>query len=186
MSEDLKPCPFCGGEARMYYSGVDNDWVATCNHCEIWFDGVSKEIVDKYWNTRASDPIRSAALARNKELETAGKIAHNAMTTALKDMAHAGIPSGQIGAASTILWRALYHSPVGTMSEQGPGAPDLEGDEASNVCRTCVHWVFTPCNADYQGPQPGTCQIRRPADGIYKLKYEDNTCKEHAPEGDEG
>lgn len=61
---ELKPCPFCGGEARMYYdwSSATGDWFSIdCNNDEClmvnqgtgWRD--SKEKAISAWNTRAYD-----------------------------------------------------------------------------------------------------------------------------------
>ena len=51
--EELKPCPFCGGEAEDF--GVDVFWV-TCKNCHIGtesFDTLQEAI--EAWNRRANN-----------------------------------------------------------------------------------------------------------------------------------
>lgn len=54
--EELKPCPFCGGEAEMLnYS--ENEWLVHCRMCdgmaERWRK-TEKEAIEQ-WNRRAND-----------------------------------------------------------------------------------------------------------------------------------
>ena len=58
---ELKPCPFCGGEAGLFeIKGIDNDllaYVVGCmeDNCEIRPSiqkELDKEVVIKIWNTR--------------------------------------------------------------------------------------------------------------------------------------
>jgi chromosome segregation ATPase len=55
MSEKLKQCPFCGGEAELCYSEVDT----FCRKCNVMQE-------TELWNTR---PIEDASNARIAELE---------------------------------------------------------------------------------------------------------------------
>jgi len=55
MSEELRPCPFCGGEAELCYSEVDT----FCRKCNVMQE-------TELWNTR---PIEDALNARIAELE---------------------------------------------------------------------------------------------------------------------
>ena len=58
MKEGLKPCPFCGGEAKMdNWSSTDgymNDWWkrVQCTVCDIAKLGKTEEEVIEAWNTR--------------------------------------------------------------------------------------------------------------------------------------
>ena len=60
MSEELRPCPFCGGEAELCYSEVDT----FCRKCNVMQE-------TELWNTR---PIEDALNARIAELEAELKI----------------------------------------------------------------------------------------------------------------
>jgi len=62
-TNELLPCPFCGGEATLgdYFqeaSDLGNDeswWLAQCDHCGIALpntDSPTKEEAIKAWNTR--------------------------------------------------------------------------------------------------------------------------------------
>ena len=55
MSEELRPCPFCGGEAELCYSEVDT----FCRKCNVIQE-------TEMWNTR---PIEDELRARIAELE---------------------------------------------------------------------------------------------------------------------
>ena len=57
MSEELRPCPFCGGEAELCYSEVDT----FCRKCNVMQE-------TELWNTR---PIEDALRLRIAELEAA-------------------------------------------------------------------------------------------------------------------
>ena len=53
--KDLKPCPFCGGEARMQYHKIDGckkTYGVVCLKCMIQFDTffLLKEEAIKAWN----------------------------------------------------------------------------------------------------------------------------------------
>lgn len=60
MSEPLKPCPFCGGEARIsdYKTEYDTDsfWAVECSNCYAKSDTrIYDEQSIEAWNTRADD-----------------------------------------------------------------------------------------------------------------------------------
>ena len=56
-AKGLKPCPFCGREAQMYYS---NDYESVFIHCKKWGNGcagqssthIKEEDAIGQWNTR--------------------------------------------------------------------------------------------------------------------------------------
>ena len=51
MSEELKPCPFCGGVAKEYVGVAPEDWVE-CIHCGArTLMGNEKDVI-RLWNTR--------------------------------------------------------------------------------------------------------------------------------------
>lgn len=52
---ELKPCPFCGGEARRYYGNHDMYGV-TCKKCTAKIFGyATKASATRAWNRRADD-----------------------------------------------------------------------------------------------------------------------------------
>lgn len=60
MSEELKPCPFCGGEAatKSTIYGYGERYEAYCTKCYIGLDLFeSEEDAIKAWNKRATDWI---------------------------------------------------------------------------------------------------------------------------------
>jgi Lar family restriction alleviation protein len=59
MSEALKPCPFCGGEARVVSYGDPHESpplvVVMCDECEATTgDGIARESAIAAWNLRGS------------------------------------------------------------------------------------------------------------------------------------
>lgn len=66
MSEELKPCPFCGGDVINVHHGKETYW-AMCNGCTS--EGAprgSRAGAAESWNTR---PVEDALNARIRELE---------------------------------------------------------------------------------------------------------------------
>ena len=62
MSEKLKPCPFCGGEAQRFSLGIGTAERVRidCRGCHLklseWFS--PEDVAVAAWNRRAPDPIR--------------------------------------------------------------------------------------------------------------------------------
>lgn len=64
---DLKPCPFCGGEA--YLVGKEgNVYAIECGSCFFKIGATTEKDVVEYWNGR---PIEDALRAENKRLREA-------------------------------------------------------------------------------------------------------------------
>ena len=56
MTDELKPCPFCGGEAETEHCGVGmfSHWVVYCVNCNATIEDInSREEAIAAWNTRA-------------------------------------------------------------------------------------------------------------------------------------
>lgn len=54
---ELKPCPFCGGEAETDYAHFDYNWFEVhCNNCDAYvYDYNSEEKAIEKWNRRANE-----------------------------------------------------------------------------------------------------------------------------------
>lgn len=51
MSEELKPCPFCGDKPEPRWDDIQLDFVHCSNEdCDLY----GAEITEEYWNTRAA------------------------------------------------------------------------------------------------------------------------------------
>jgi len=77
MSEELKPCPFCGGEARKRNSQYEAGkmpwptelWYVGCDACEKYcYGGSQVSIAIEIWNTRPSDPKLTEAMTLLDEI----------------------------------------------------------------------------------------------------------------------
>lgn len=81
MNEGLKPCPFCGGDARTMemFGGT----FVTCGNVNCALD---VEVTRLTWNTR---PVEDALRARIAELERSDELL-DAVIAAVQPFAHAG------------------------------------------------------------------------------------------------
>lgn len=60
MSEKLRPCPFCGGEARIAKRWDDERnhdvWWIVCDECDMMtYESNTEEWLIEAWNRRAND-----------------------------------------------------------------------------------------------------------------------------------
>ena len=55
---DLKPCPFCGGEAETCLGPIRGKWGTRCKNCDVWRDDRENSEAEAIaaWNRRAPDP----------------------------------------------------------------------------------------------------------------------------------
>jgi hypothetical protein len=61
MTEELKPCPFCGGEAKIgSFKGSKENWAVWCESCCIpCSEKYTIEETIKTWNTRVQPAVPS-------------------------------------------------------------------------------------------------------------------------------
>ena len=66
MTEELKPCPFCGKEAKIT-TDKTGCYSTGCEWCNIWINGCcnSLEMQSSFWNNR---PIEEALRSENERL----------------------------------------------------------------------------------------------------------------------
>lgn len=58
METKLKPCPFCGDSAELFYDISDGVWRIECSGCwTIMYDGMDEgeEALVDAWNTRTGE-----------------------------------------------------------------------------------------------------------------------------------
>ena len=53
--EQLKPCPFCGGEAKVLYLPNKCGWNVYCRMCEVEMLYDSEQEAIEAWNRRVDD-----------------------------------------------------------------------------------------------------------------------------------
>lgn len=64
---ELKPCPFCGGDADISHDHtVEENHAYGCRKCDIWFDTFNSSDAIAAWNSRVTDPDLTAALAQSR------------------------------------------------------------------------------------------------------------------------
>lgn len=58
MSEQIKPCPFCGGnEIDVYHVTAFDYYKSVCRKCKIEIKAKTEQEVMKLWNSRARPPL---------------------------------------------------------------------------------------------------------------------------------
>ena len=103
-AEALKPCPFCGGEAKMVKSGEQGTWRVNCwnDDCDVTTPNCSeKALAISVWNLRAPAQLEAQQAAQPWGACISGRIWVGKLPEHARKMAEAeGLP---------ILW--LYTSP---------------------------------------------------------------------------
>lgn len=67
MSEELKPCPFCGSPAEQFAG----DTYCTGRQCAAIIQATTKDCSGKRWNTRTPDPKLTEAMSLIGEMKNA-------------------------------------------------------------------------------------------------------------------
>ena len=79
-SVELKPCPFCGGEAEIERYGTPRQsTIVRCTDCGCTIEGPEEFAHGQQWNTRATDPLldeMAEALARYRNETPLGHQPH--------------------------------------------------------------------------------------------------------------
>jgi Lar family restriction alleviation protein len=105
MSDDLKPCPFCGGNAKRYYRADDSGWENTywvgctdgCGASTACYE--TKALAVTVWNTRIDTDDMAD---RIEELEAENK----RLKSMIADVIHSTGDDPEIMAASRAEWAA--------------------------------------------------------------------------------
>ena len=67
MSENLKPCPFCNGEAHTQYTRSNGRWYVVCGNCHAsTTDYLDSDDAIKAWNRRADNGNGSAVASSER------------------------------------------------------------------------------------------------------------------------
>ena len=75
MSEELKPCPFCGNKAELFCTKGTEDWAVVCQHPEcgcnarILYCDTKEEAIEQ-WNRRTSDPEKQKLVEALEDART--------------------------------------------------------------------------------------------------------------------
>ncbi len=59
MTEELKPCPFCGGEAKLGDQARVEHFIVECGKCSKFLESINQDEVIRKWNQRTPEPNTS-------------------------------------------------------------------------------------------------------------------------------
>ena len=122
---DLKPCPFCGGEALLrerYIQGIANrkHYRRECRHCKAtfadWYRSMKK--ADEAWNRRAQPANEPLTIEQLKQMDGEPVwVKHFAQTK----FASAWIEVGEYGLVDAKLQRIVFMKNAPVMFEKYKG-----------------------------------------------------------------
>lgn len=159
MNQELKLCPFCGGEAKSLHVGPKR-WKVSCEACWIGtLDNYDSETAARYWwNTRTTvsgqDEVTKLRSELKEEKDQATVILRERDEAMAKWHAHQkNVPCAGCEGGHDSFWKSVVESPQWRAWEDSD--PDWDVDE----CRGCGHISAEHFQAFMAHAAKGKCAV---------------------------